>query len=284
MENRFCDLHTHSIYSDGTYTPAELIDEAERLGLSYIALTDHNNTNGLAEFFAAAKEKNTVPIAGVEISTEYKDKELHIVALYVKEESLSLLNDFLEDMRRRKEESVKALIKALCDDGYVLDYEEIKRASEGGQVNRAHISVALYEKGYTKKPRKAFYTLLSPEGKYYKRPPLIPALDAIKFIKSIGATAVIAHPFRKLKEHEFREFLELAIPAGLDAMESIYSDYDEETTALARKIAKEYGLLESGGSDFHGSRKPDTFLAVGKGNLFVPAEFAENLNPDKETV
>ncbi len=281
MSKRFCDLHTHTLYSDGTYTPTELIEEAEKIGLSYIALTDHNNTKGIPEFLKAAEGKNVNAIAGIEFSTDYKDKELHIIALHIKEEDFPIINRLVDELKKRKEESVKNLISALSKDGYSLDYEKIK-ASSGGQVNRAHIAVALYEKGYTDTVRGSFGTLLSPDGKYYKRPPLLPVFEVIEFIRSIGAVSILAHPFLNLTELELREFLPLAKAAGLDAMETVYTTYSKETAMLAKSMANEYGLKESGGSDFHGPRKPDTFLAVGKGDLFVPAEFAENLNPNKK--
>ena len=136
-QGRFCDLHTHSTYSDGTYTPAELIDEAERSGLSAIALCDHNGVGGLYEFAEAAKGKNVQAIAGVEFSADYNGKELHIIALGVRPEYFDEIIALMEDVIRRKEQSNVDLINALAKAGYVVDYEKIKSERNGRYINRA---------------------------------------------------------------------------------------------------------------------------------------------------
>ena len=126
IQNRFCDLHMHSVYSDGSYTPAELIDEAERIGLCAIALCDHNGVGGLPEFLEAAKGKNVQAIAGVEFSVDYNGKELHILALGIRPECFGEISALMEDVCRRKEQSNVELVEALARAGYVVDYEKIK--------------------------------------------------------------------------------------------------------------------------------------------------------------
>ena len=271
-----CDLHTHSLYSDGTYTPAELIEEAERIGLGAIALCDHNTTAGLSEFIRAAEGKNVEAITGIEFSTEYHNIELHMLALFINEEHFEMIEALVSKMRERKEARNRELIEALLADGYRIDYDKIKAESRG-QINRAHIAEALVNGGYVSSIKEAFSMFLAPERGYYKPPERLPVFEVIDFIGEIGAISVLAHPFLSLDEGKLREFLREAKEHGLVGMETVYSKYDEETTLLSKKIAKEFGLLESGGSDFHGSRKPDIALGVGRGELKVEIELLEKL-------
>ncbi len=277
MKKGFCDLHTHSYYSDGTYSPRELIDEAESLGLSAIALCDHNTVSGLPEFLEAAEGRDIEAIPAVEFSTDYKGTELHIIAMFLKPKHYGTITDMMRDTQARKEASNRALVDGLVRAGYDISYEKIE-SSAGEQINRAHIAAALIEKGYATSIDELFSTLLSPNGKFYTPPVRPDSLEIISFIKSIGAVSVLAHPALQLKTDEaLREFLTLAVPCGLDAIETEYSKFDEETVTRVKKIASEFGLKESGGSDFHGTRKPGIYLGRGKGNLAVPYEFVKGL-------
>lgn len=276
-DGRFCDLHTHSTHSDGSYTPTELIDEAERIGLYAIALCDHNGVGGLSEFVEAANGRNVTAVAGVEISTDYKDKELHILALGVRPEHFGEMDELMEDVRRRKEQSNIDLVKALSCAGYEVDYDKIRAERNGTYINRLHIASQLIEKGYVKSRKEAFETLLSKTGGYYKEPRRPSAFEIIEFINKIGAVSILAHPFLNLDEGELREFLLQAKEHGLDGIETLYSEYDSETIALSRMIADEYGLMESGGSDFHGANRPHVSMGKGKGDLEIPAELAQKI-------
>lgn len=272
-----CDLHTHSTFSDGTFTPTQLISEAERIGLDAIALCDHNTIAGLPEFISAAEGRGVEAIAGVEFSTEYSGTELHILGLFIRPEHYSSVNEKLMEYAHRKDVSNRELIEKLHCKGYHLDYDSIKAASPNGNINRAHIAAELTKLGYTSSIKEAFKTLLSPSCGYYTPPQRLDAFETIRFIKSIGAVAVIAHPFLNLSVPSLRVFLEKAKPCGLDGMETLYSLYSDETTLLAKQIAREFSLLESGGSDFHGDNKPDISLGVGKGNLIISTEYLKKL-------
>lgn len=266
----FCDLHTHSTFSDGTDTPARLLELAEELGLGAIALTDHNTVAGLPDFLQAAKDKKVKAVAGTEFSTDYKGTELHILGLFLKPEHFSSITALLEDYHQRKEQSNRDLVKKLNDAGYAIDYDHIKNSTPEGQVNRALIAAELTRLGYTESIQGAFKQLLKPSCGYYVPPARPSPFETIRFIKSLGAVAVLAHPFLNLQEGELREFLKEAVPCGLDAMETIYSTYDEETTAAAKQVADDFGLLHSGGSDYHGNNKPHIQLGIGQGNLAIP--------------
>ena len=274
----YCDLHTHSCFSDGTCTPAEILEQAAAMGLSAVALTDHNTVEGLPFFLSAARGNSVEAIPGVEISTNYGETELHIVGLFLPEAAFAPLTAVMEAFNRKKEESNYLLIQNLTKAGFPLDYDEICRNHPAGTVNRAVIAAAMVAQGYVASVKEAFQGLLSKKGGYYTPPERLEALDAIRLLRKLNAVPVLAHPFLNLKtEAALRAFLEEAVPAGLVAMETLYPSFTPEETALARNLAAGYGLKESGGSDFHGAVKPHISLGTGKGTLAVPAEFAGKL-------
>ena len=271
-----CDLHTHSYYSDGTYSPAQLVKAAREAGLSGIVLSDHNTVAGLSEFVDAAKGTELEAVPGVEFTTEYQGTELHILAMYVLPENYEPIQNRLEQFILRKERSNRELTEALTRAGYPVDYEAI-RARAAGRINRAVIGEEMVRLGYCESVREAFARWLSESRGYYIPAARPDALDTIRFIKSLGCAAVLAHPFLDLDEARLREFLPKAREAGLDGMEVYYARYDSQTTALAKAIAEEYGILESGGSDYHGTAKPDIALGTGKGDLHIPLSVLHKL-------
>ena len=276
--HQYCDLHTHSNYSDGTFSPAEIIAQAETLGLCAVALTDHNTVAGLPDFMAAAQNSSVEAVPGVEISCQYGDTELHLVGLYLPVENLDVITVYLESLNRKKEESNRQLIRNLNRAGYLLDYDEILLAHPEGTVNRAVIAASMLEKGYVSSINEAFQGVLSVKAGFYVPPQRLTFFNAIALLRYVEAVPVLAHPFLNLKtEDKLRTCLQEAVPKGLVAMETMYSSYSPETEAAARCIAREFSLLESGGSDFHGQTKPHIALGSGKGNLAVPASFAKNL-------
>ena len=278
---KLCDLHTHSLYSDGTCTPEQLIELAQEAGLSAIVLSDHNTVAGLPSFIEAAEGSGVEAVPGVEFSTEYQGKELHILGLFIQPESYPQVNALLQQFLQRKDQSNRELVERLAKAGVVLDYDKIKKQS-AGSINRAVIGAEMVELGYCESVKKAFSDWLSPKQGFYI-PPLRPdAFETIGFIKSIGAVAVLAHPFLSLDEQELEVFLQTAVPAGLDGMEVYYSLFSPEQTEKACGIADSYGLLYSGGSDFHGKNKPDIVMGRGKGNLEIPLSWLEKLRTRRQ--
>ena len=265
---KYCDLHAHSNASDGSLTPTQLLQLAVQTGLSAVVLCDHNTVAGLEEFTQAAEGLPIEAVTGVEFSTEYRGIELHILGLYIRPEHYPAINALLEDFKCRKERSNLALLKTLKAVGFELDYETICR--NHSYVNRANIAEEMIRKGYVGSVREAFKTWLSPDKGYYTPPKRPDAYETIRFIKSMGAVAVLAHPFLNLDEAGLHAFLPKAVSCGLDAMETMYAKYDPQTTLLAKSIAEQYGILESGGSDFHGTAKPDIALGTGRGDLAIP--------------
>lgn len=278
-----CDLHTHTIFSDGTFTPAQLVAEAVSCGLEAVALCDHNTIAGLSDFLTASNEAGIIGVPAVEFTTEYKGVELHILGMFIPESAYSKVNSKLDEYNRRKDASNALLVENLRCKGYNLDYDAIKSSTPNGNVNRAVIARKLVSLGYVESVNHAFNTILDEKAGFYIPPERLGSLEMIRFIKLIGAVAVIAHPlfsFKKdkaLNEELLREFLTEAKACGLDGMETLYSLYTDEETSLAKQLADEFSLLQSGGSDFHGATKPDISLGRGKGNLEIPIEFYHKL-------
>ncbi len=266
-----CDLHTHSIFSDGTCSPKELLLLAEQAGLSAIALTDHNTVDGLEPFLTASKSFNVEVVAGVEISCDYNGNELHVLALFI-EDCMLDVQKFLEIPKTRKEASNKLLSETLIKNGYNVDYERIKSQAVGS-INRVHFAKELIEKGYIKTIKEGFDTILSEETGFYVSPKRLTIFEVLNFIKSINAVSVLAHPLLNITKDELIELLPKAKQAGLNAMEVRYSKYSEHDQELCERTAKQFDLQMSGGSDFHGDNKPDISIGKGLGSLQVPYDF-----------
>lgn len=257
------DLHIHSTHSDGTYSSAEIIAEAKRLGLSAVALTDHNTVSGLPNFLTEARAADLTAIPGTELSTVYEEKEIHLLGLFIPEQHFADITALMQDYRVRKAQSNRDLVARLGKDGYVIDYAEVERKNPNGNINRALIAKELVANGYVSSVKEAFDTLLGDSIGYYIPPERLDFFEVIRFLRRIHALPVWAHPLQHMDEPTVRAILPRAIEAGLAGMEVQHSSYSNETILRAKAIANEFGLLYSGGSDFHGSVKPDVKLGVG---------------------
>ena len=276
-ETMLCDMHTHSNCSDGSFSPEELIEEAKKEGIAAIALCDHNTVSGLTRFINAAKESGVIAVPGVEITSAYKGKEVHILGLFLKERHYQKIANYLEQINIRKIESNKLLAKRLNEGGYVISYDAVLEIAGKAVPNRVHFAKALFAKGYVSSVAEAFDTILAEGGEFYKPAKKLDSLEVIRFLHDVDAVTVLAHPFLNFSKTELCEFLQKAKQYGLVGMETIYPLFSKEDSALAQEIAKEFALIASGGSDFHGINKPDIKLGRGKHNISVPYEVYENL-------
>jgi len=268
-----CDLHTHSHYSDGCDSPRRLLELAQAAGLQAIALCDHNSVDGLPEFMEAGKDFDLEAVPGIEFSTEYQGIELHILGLYIRPEYYEAIRTTMDDLRADKERANRELVTALQKQGIDISYDAIRDNTPSGYVNRAHIAMELVRKGYASSFRDGFDRYLAQEKGFYVPPRRLQVFDAIRWIKVMGAAAVLAHPLLNLDSDQMQVFLPQAKDAGLDAMETLYPEYPDSMTRTAASLAKKYGILPSGGSDYHGDVKPGLALGTGYGDLAVPLSY-----------
>lgn len=266
------DLHTHSTASDGADTPTLLVQNALAAGLHAIALTDHDTVSGLDEFVSAPTDRFLYRIAGLEFSCHHEKKEVHIVGLFIDPENKSLLKqlELRRDDRTRRNQKI---LEKLEQNGYHITEDDVARYAMGESVGRPHIARALVEKGYYDTIKTVFAKCLGRNGfAYIPRTPFDPS-DAIRAIHEAGGLAIWAHPMLCVQSRAaLIRMLKILKPAGLDGIETYYSMYAEKQQRLAHTVCCEMGLLESGGSDYHGKNQPGIELRVGGGNLHVPGD------------
>jgi predicted metal-dependent phosphoesterase TrpH len=271
------DLHMHSTFSDGSLTPEELLVEAQKTGLSAIALTDHDTTGGLARFVAAAKEGPVRAITGVEISADFKPGTMHMLGYFIKPES-DTLEERLRWIREGREMRNAQILDKLQKLGFEISWDEIKAYAGEDVVGRPHFAQALLARGYVSDKNEAFDKYLG-KGKaaYVDRRRLTPE-DAVQLIVSAGGVPVIAHPFTLgLSAAETRKLLAGLKDTGLAGIEVYYSEHSAEMVELYGSMARDLGLVATGGSDFHGALAPDIRMGKGFGNLSVPDEIVPAL-------
>ena len=285
-----CDLHTHSTASDGTDAPGDLPLLAKQAGLGAIALTDHDTTAGLAEFVDAAKKAKVKAVPGIELSADPSilhtepDKvarlgTLHILGYFINPDAPHLA-EIEARLREARAQRNPEMIAKLNELGMTIDYEEVIEAAGGqpsgggGIVGRPHIGQVMMQKGYVKSIHEAFARYIGQGGAAYVRKDRLSAKEAIHAIHEADGLAVLAHPIQlgidspAHLEHAIAKLKSL----GLDGIETRHSDHEPRDTEQFNKLADQLGLLTTGGSDYHGSRK-----TVALGGQKVPLTVYENL-------
>jgi len=284
---KYVDLHVHSTASDGTLTPAQVVERAASLGLAAIALTDHDTISGVAEARQRARELTATGSAievysGVEISAAYKKRDIHILGLFV-DESDELLNRTLEEARENRENRNLRILKRFEELGIFLTMEDLlEGSSEDTVITRAHFGRALMKKGYTSSVQEGFEKYLGEDKPCYISREYIEPEHAIGLILKAGGVPVLAHPLLyQLPHDELTALLERLKKAGLKGLEVYYSANRGSDESDVKALASYFSLVPSGGSDFHGAAKPTIELGKGKGNLKVPYSVLTNLIDQK---
>jgi predicted metal-dependent phosphoesterase TrpH len=265
MPEAFVDLHTHSLASDGTDSPADLVRKAAALGLSALALTDHDTLAGLAQAAAEAEKAGPEFVPGVEIAVKYGAGELHLLGLFVNPNSPGLTSA-LAEIRAGREGRNRAILDKLKTLGLPLTMEEVRALAGGQTVGRPHIALAMLGRGYVRSWREAFDRYLG-AGRAAFVPRELPTPAAgIELIRNEGAIAVLAHPFLSpaMSAPGLDELLSRLRSDGLQALEAWHSAHNSEKIRICRDLARKHGLLASGGSDYHGRNKKDAPLGGGE--------------------
>lgn len=287
MQNKkdFIDLHVHSTASDGTLTPSEVVRYAQEKNLYAIALTDHDTVDGVKEAQAAVKDigSGLTVIPGIEISADFNGTDLHILGFNIDCNNKEFLHK-IQECRKFRTERNKRMIKKLNEYGFNITEEIMtERYGRDASVTRAHFARYLLDEGYVKTKDEAFEKYLGKNAPcYVPRTQMKPDM-AIDTILKAGGHPVLAHP---MLYHFTRDRLFSLISylkkLGLEGIEAIYSLNTIEDDEFLAGIAARYGLYVTGGSDFHGSNKPDIDLGVGKGNLAIPKEILYSICTDKK--
>ncbi|MEJ8671013.1 PHP domain-containing protein [Streptomyces sp. NBC_01017] len=249
------DLHTHSTASDGTDTPAELVLGAAAAGLDVVALTDHDTTRGYAEAIAALPEGLTL-VTGAELSCRIDGISMHMLAYLFDPEEPALLAE-RELVRDDRVPRAQGMVAKLNELGVPVTWEQVLRIAGEGSVGRPHVASALVELGVVPTVGDAFTEdWLADGGRAFVEKHETDPFEAIRLIKAAGGVAVFAHPAASKRGRTVPEsaIADLAA-AGLDGIEVDHMDHDPDTRARLRGLAKELGLLTTGSSDYHGSRK-----------------------------
>ncbi|MCE9614201.1 MAG: PHP domain-containing protein [Lentisphaerae bacterium] len=275
------DLHAHSTYSDGTLTPAELVERAAGLGLKALALTDHDGTDGVGPLLdaceALAPERRLEGIPGVEISAEVTRGTMHLLAYFVDVRNGPLQETLARIRAGRSERNVR-ILERLRSLGCPLDPDVVAAKAGEDVVGRPHIAEAMVERGYVKNRQKAFEQFLAKGKPAYVDRFRLPPAEALAVIAGAGGVAVVAHPISlDLSSKALRRVLEDLKMMGLQGVEVYYPLHTQEQTGTFTVMAKSLDLVATGGSDFHGGSKPGLELGRGFGDLEVPDVVVDQL-------
>lgn len=272
------DLHVHSTKSDGTLTPTELVDLAIKKNITAFALTDHDTVAGLCEAESYVRKLRNeglkVPrfIPGIELSTEYDGKNVHIVGLFINYHCKEF-TDYLENFISSRDERNKKMCEKLSSAGILISYEELLTECKGSVITRAHFAKLIVKKGYAKSKNEVFDRYIGDSCPYYVPRDKITPEMAISLIEKAGGVSIFAHPMLcKVGKERFEGMLQSMVRAGLKGIEAYYTTNTLGEQNQTIRIAEKYNLLLSGGSDFHGANKVGIDMGVGHGNLYVPKD------------
>ena len=265
------DLHLHSSASDGRLSPADLIAEAARLGLTVIALTDHDTVDGIAPAVTAARSfPDLRVIPGIELSTEASQSEVHILGYFIDYRDKDLIVR-LERMRKSRVERAQAMIARLDDLGLSIDWSRDCEIANGGTVGSPHLAQAMQEKGYITAVREAFDGYLERGGSAYVKRKKFSPEAAVKLIRQVKGLPVLAHP---LYINDLETMITRLVVEGLVGLEVYYKDYNADEISQLEDMAEGYNLVPTGGTDYHGLDAQDEVMM---GGVDVPFSAAERL-------
>lgn len=276
------DLHVHSNKSDGTLAPSDLVTLALSKGLSAFALTDHDTTEGIDEALAAAEEARAQGadievIPGIEFSTEYEGKDIHIVGIDMDYKS-DAFQKYLKDFQDSRDNRNRKMCHKLTEHGVDITYEKLRAEYPDSVLTRAHYAKYMMEHGAVKSMSEAFDRYIGDRAPCFLPREKVTPSQAVSLILESGGIPILAHPILyHMSDARLDKLVATLKEAGLVGIEAIYSTYNTAEERQIRKLADKYDLRISGGSDFHGGTKPGLEMGTGYGKLFVPYEVLEKL-------
>ena len=278
MASSFIDLHCHSTASDGTLPPAQVVRLAVDQGLSALALTDHDTIGGVAEAAAEAKALGLDFVPGIEISAEFPHPgTMHLLG-YGVDPQTATLRDLTKTLLAGRDSRNPKIIDQLQKLGVAITMEEVQQEAGGKVVGRPHIAAILARKGYVSSIKQAFDKYLAPGGlAYFDKERLTPP-RAVAMILDSGGLPVLAHPIQRRYQNDaqLERIVKDLLDLGLAGIEVIHSDHDAALVEKYAALADRFGLLKTGGSDFHGSNKADIQLGIANGRR-IPREWFDQL-------
>ena len=280
------DLHIHSTASDGSLTPAEIINRAQRLNLAAIAITDHDSIYGSKEALQAGIPPSLKFLTGIEISAAHPtffpgSGSFHILGYCIRLDNQAL-NQALNRLRDARKNRNPKIIKRLNELGLKISLEDVNPTIAHGQLGRPHIAQVMIKKGFVKSMDEAFDKFLGAGKPAYVDKNRIGCEETIKMIRDAGGVPVLAHPALLNINDDFQleELIQNLIKIGMRGIEVYYPEHSPEQMQRYRELANKYNLLITGGTDFHGSITPKIEMGTGKGTLFIPYKLYEELAND----
>jgi predicted metal-dependent phosphoesterase TrpH len=277
------DLHIHSTASDGSFTPAEILDYAQKLNLAAIAITDHDSIDGSREALRIGIPPSLNFLTGVEISAAHPpffpgSGSFHILGYDIQLDNRGLNQELgkLQDARKNRNPSILDRLNEL---GFQISLEEVRQAAGDGQLGRPHIAYAMVKKGYVASIDEAFDKYLGTTGPAYVDKYRISCEQAINIIRGAGGVPVLAHPALLDIENNQKldALLQNLMKLGLAGIEVYYPGHSSQQIQEYTELAEKHGLLMTGGTDFHGTITPQIKMGSGKGSLFIPYLLYEKL-------
>jgi len=272
---KFADLHLHTLFSDGTYTPQELILEVSKLDISAIAVVDHDNIDGIEPTKESAKTKNIEVLSGIELTAECNGLEIHILGYLIDYKNKEFIEK-IDFLKKNRIERIYKMLDRLQGMGIKLRAQDIFDIARQGTVGRLHVARAMVKEGLVGSTREAFGRFIGDKCPAYIAGFKLSPLEAIKLIKGVGGIPVLAHPHTLNRDDLILQFIDY----GLMGLEVYYPEHTQGMINFYLSLAQKYNLLATGGSDFHGDAKSEAKI----GSIKIPYDLVEKLKQAKERI
>lgn len=269
MKSGFADLHIHTTFSDGTADCGQIIKDANAAGLSCISITDHDTIEGIDCAIEAVRGFNIEVISGIELSTEVNDKDIHILGYLFDYKEPSLINT-LNCIQGARIQRMKMMIEKFKELGIAdIDFDEVAKETDPQSLGRPHLAAVLLKKKIVSSIKEAFDRYLADGASCYVPKYKQTPTEAIQLIRDLGGAAVLAHPMTT----QVDELIPGFVRAGLQGLEAVYPNVSRAGIEFYKNLAKKYNLVVTGGSDYHGKVREDTYIGKEK----LPYEYVEEL-------